>query len=124
MKTTQTFSVLFWLKQSSIKNGKAPLYARITVNGKRAELSLKRKVLVSEWDSNKSRLKGLGDEAKLLNEFLKQISADLFGVYQNLKRDGKLITSSIIKSRYLGEDDSRHALTDIIDYHNIHMKSR
>ncbi|MCH4554139.1 site-specific integrase [Aestuariibaculum lutulentum] len=123
MKTTQTFSVLFWLKQSSIKNGKAPLYARITVNGKRAELSLKRKVLISEWDSNKSRLKGLGDEAKLINEFLRQVNVDLFEIYQNLKREGKLISSSIIKSQYLGENDSRQALTDIIDYHKIHMKS-
>ncbi|WP_394367622.1 hypothetical protein [Aestuariibaculum suncheonense] len=49
MKTTQTFSVLFWLKQSNIKNGKAPLYACITVNDNRAELFLKRKVLISEF---------------------------------------------------------------------------
>jgi len=59
MTRTNTFSTLFWLKLSSAKNGKAPLYARITVNGKRSELSLKRKVYISDWDSAKSRLKAI-----------------------------------------------------------------
>ena len=45
MTRSNTFSVLFWLKLANAKNRKAPLYARITVNGKRSELSLKGKVL-------------------------------------------------------------------------------
>ncbi len=64
MKTLNTFSILFWLKLASAKNGKAPLYARITVNGKRAELSLKQKILIKDWDVKKNRLKGLSDDSK------------------------------------------------------------
>lgn len=48
MKTSNTYSVLFWLKLANAKNGKAPLYARIIVNGKRTELSLKRKLAISD----------------------------------------------------------------------------
>ena len=59
MKTSNTFSILFWLKLANAKNGKAPLYVRITVNGKRVELSLKRKLTISDWDATKSKLKGL-----------------------------------------------------------------
>ncbi|WP_363317276.1 hypothetical protein [uncultured Lutibacter sp.] len=33
---------------SSAKNGRTPLYARISVNGKHSELPLKRKVLISD----------------------------------------------------------------------------
>jgi len=69
MKNSHTFSILFWLKLANAKNGKAPLYARITVNGKRAELSLKRKITISNWDPSKIRLKGLNDESKLFNGF-------------------------------------------------------
>jgi len=123
MKNTSTFSVLFWLKQANAKNGKAPLYARITVNGKRAELSLKRKLPISDWDATKNRLKGLGDETKLVNNYLKQINSQLFETYQKFKREKKMVTSSIIKANFLGVDEHSHALTDIINYHNEHMKS-
>ena len=53
MKNAHTFGILFWLKLANAKNGKAPLYARITVNGKRAELSLKQKITISNWDPSK-----------------------------------------------------------------------
>lgn len=60
------YSVLVKIK-ANVKNGNVPLYARITVNGKWAELSLKRKLSISDWDSNKNGLKGLSDEIKMFN---------------------------------------------------------
>ena len=123
MKNSNTFSILFWLKQANAKNGKAPLYARITVNGKRAELSLKRKLSISDWDTNKNKLKGLSIEAKQVNNYIKQVNAQLFESYHKLKIENKLITSSIIKSCFLGNDNNSHSLLDIIEYHNTHMKT-
>jgi site-specific recombinase XerD len=123
MKTLNTFSILFWLKLASAKNGEAPLYARITVNGKRAELSLKQKLLISDWDAKKNRLKGLSDNIKKVNTYLKQINSQLFEIYQNLKREKKFVTSELLKAHFLGTDENRYALTDIIKYHNEHMKS-
>jgi len=122
MKTSNTFSILFWLKLATAKNGKASLYARITINGKRAELSLKRKINISDWNVKKNRLKGTSDEAKLINNYIKQVNSELFQIYQKLKNEKKLVTASIIKAFFLG-DENRHALSDIIKYHNEHMKS-
>jgi len=123
MKNAYTFSILFWLKLANAKNGKAPLYARITVNGKRAELSLKQKITISNWDPSKNKLKGLNDESKLINSYLKQIQAKLFGCYQKLSNEDKPFSSAIIKAHFLGENVSRYSLSDIIEYHNEHMKS-
>ena len=123
MKNTNTFSILFWLKLANAKNGKAPLYARITVNGKRAELSLKRKLLVSNWDASKNRLKGLSDETKIFNNYLEQVYSELFESYQDLKNRNQLVTAQLIKSSFLGNDEDNHGLSDIIEYHNEHMKS-
>ena len=78
MQTIHTFSVLFWLKLANKKDSKAPLYARITVNGRRAEISLKRKVAISDWDAFKNRLKGLGSEAKQVNNYLDGVRSRLF----------------------------------------------
>jgi hypothetical protein len=32
MSSHSSFSILFWIKKNKLKNGKAPLYARITLN--------------------------------------------------------------------------------------------
>ena len=73
MKTSTTFSILFWLKQSKAKNGEAPLYVRITVNGQRAEISLKRKIKLTNWSAIKNRVKGTNQEARTINEYLNQV---------------------------------------------------
>lgn len=121
MKNTDTFSILFWLRQANTKNRQAPLYARITVNGKRAELSLKRKVTISDWDSNKNKLKGLSEQNKLLNNYIEQVNSRLFECYQKLQSGNKLVTSNIIKAVFLGNEETRHTLSDIIEYHNTHF---
>ncbi len=44
MKNSNSFSILIWAnKAKSDVNGLMPLYARVTVMGKRAEISLKRR---------------------------------------------------------------------------------
>ncbi len=124
MATTNTsFGILFWLKLASAKNKKAPLYARITVNGKRAEISLKRKITITKWDSTKSKLKGTGEEPNLINNYLEQVHNKLFESYRKLVQENKLVSPQLVKVAFLGEDESRHKMSDIIEYHNEHMKS-
>lgn len=123
MKTSTTFSVLFWLKRSKTKNSQAPLYARVTVNGNRIEISLKRKVTISEWDNNKNRLRGNKPIAKLLNSYLDQVQNKFYKCYQELISQDKLITPQNIKAKFLGEDEQHHSLLEIIDYHNENAKN-
>ena len=48
------FKILFLIKKSKLlKNGEAPICMRITVNGQRAEIQIKRSVEVSKWNSQK-----------------------------------------------------------------------
>ena len=64
-------SVLFTLKKNKEdKAGEVPIYLRITVNGKRAEVSTNRKVEVLKWDSATQRAKGRSESARILNDHL------------------------------------------------------
>ncbi|TGV03460.1 Arm DNA-binding domain-containing protein [Flavivirga rizhaonensis] len=65
----------------------------MTVNGKRAELSLKRKLAVSNWDSTKNRLKGLSHEVSIINSYLNQVYLKLFECHQQLQQENKLISA-------------------------------
>lgn len=121
MKTSSTFSILFWANFSRVKNDKAPLYARITVNGKRAAISLKRKVLVSNWDIHRNRAKGTNEKSRILNSYLDEVYNHLFRCYQDLKTENKLVTAQAIKARYIGVDEQNHSIMDIINYHNEDM---
>lgn len=53
MRNENTFGIQFILRMNKMKNGKAPLYARITVNASRIELSLKIMVDVRDWNASK-----------------------------------------------------------------------
>ena len=124
MKTSTTFSILFWLKQSKAKNGEAPLYVRLTVNGKRAEISLKRKIKITNWNSSKNCVKGTNQEARIVNEYLNQVYKGIVQAKNELTLESKFITSQAIKSRFLKEDEQNHTLNDIIKYHNDDMLNK
>ncbi len=55
MQSQTTFSLSFWINATRAINNYSPVYARITVNGQRSEISLKRNVLFKEWDNTKNR---------------------------------------------------------------------
>lgn len=49
MRTQNTFSTLFLIQKSKAINNEALLYARVTVNGKRADISLKKRISLPLW---------------------------------------------------------------------------
>ena len=68
---TNTFSLLFYIRTTKIKaDSTAPIYVRITINGKRAELSAKRSIDPSKWNTKKGRSKGTNEQSKSLNKYL------------------------------------------------------
>ena len=123
MQTSKTFSIHFWLKMAKRKGDLTPIYARITVNGKRAEISLKRYTSVTYWDSKSKRVKPRTPGAKMLNAYLDDVYANLLTCHKQLTSEFKLITSHNIKARFLGEDEQFKTLMELVDYHNTSMKS-
>ncbi|MDX1544791.1 MAG: Arm DNA-binding domain-containing protein, partial [Christiangramia sp.] len=103
MRTSSTFSVLFWVHAQRAKNGLTPIYARISLNKKKLNISLKRKVDVELWDSKKQRVCGDNPYSLELNEFLDQEYSRLFQYYQELRIEGKVRSLENIQKKYFGE---------------------
>lgn len=122
MKTSQTLAILFWINASRATGTTAALYARITVNGKRANISLKRKVDIRLWDNRKSRVKGRGAETKQINEYIVLTQNQIFQSYMDLKAEGAIITAQSIKLKFLGGTKKIPTLKELIVYHNNKMK--
>ncbi len=117
MRTQNTFSTLFLVQKSKAINNEALLYARVTVNGKRADISLKKKIPLSLWDNKKKKARGNSNEARQINEYLNQVKTQLFQNFQDLKFKGELITANLIKINYLGEGDNSKTLQNLLEYH-------
>ena len=122
MRSKNTFSISFFVKKHRISNGKVPVYVRLTINGKRLDISAKRKILLDNWDEIRGTVRGSKNEAKALNNYLEQVRHSLYECAQELEKEGKLLTAEAIKYRYLGNDDRGRTLKQLIEYHNEEMK--
>ena len=94
-----TFSVLFFTRKISKNAEKLSIYARITVNGKSAEMSLQRKTSVNEWDSSKGRLRGSSERIKQMNRYLDQVYYQLLETHKRLLEKDNLISAKAVKMR-------------------------
>jgi site-specific recombinase XerD len=121
MKTSTTFSIHFWLKKTSTKNdGRIPIYARITVDGNRADLSLKRYVYDDHWCSKSRRASNRSSKGKDINSYLDFVYNKLIDCHQQLCLENSMVSAQAIKLRYLGKDKEVQTLVDLIKYHGDH----
>ena len=84
MKNVNTFGIQFVIRKHRIKDGEAPIYARITVNTNRCEISVKRRIHTDNWNNGKGMAKGKNPEISKLNSYLEQIRSQLTNYYQDL----------------------------------------
>lgn len=118
MRTKHTFSTMFWQQTTRAINNEATLYLRITVDGKRLNVSLKRRIPINLWDAKKKKAKGTSAKAKQINQYLDEVLNKVFQIYQELKYSDQLITVQIIKAKFIGEDEQLKTLLELIAYHS------
>lgn len=119
-----TFSELFYIKRSKLlKNGEAPIYLRITVNGKSGELSLKRSIEPSKWDTRKSKAKGRGENEQEINEYIKSIKGLVYTYQKQLQEEGKKVTANSIIDLLSGKKKEASELLEYFEEHNERVKS-
>lgn len=118
-------SILFWANKARIsqKTLKAPVYARVTINGKRAEISTGKYVEIKNWIASAGRIKGSSEEVRTINRFLDNINIKLYKIYEILKDEQGTVTSNDVKNRFLGKDTVRHSLCDLFSEHNEQVKN-
>ena len=86
---------------------------RITVNGQRAEIQIKRSVDISKWNSQKECAIGKERKSMELNHYLDTVRMKVLQIHRELEQDGKPITADVLKRRYYGEGDSPKMLLEV-----------
>jgi len=120
----RTFTVMFMIRRArTLKNQEVPIYMRITVDGERAEISIKRSVNLEYWSDIKGNAKSGTPYAKELNFFLEQVRHKVYEHQQDLINRNKIITATSLKNAFLniGDDDHR-TLLQAYDEHNATLE--
>ncbi|MBO0321637.1 site-specific integrase [Muricauda sp. CAU 1633] len=120
MRTRSTFSISFWISTSRRSDGTAKIYARITVDSQRVNMSLKYTIPVESWDPKGSRVLGRTTEAQEINAYLMEVETELFQCYRELRSKSIHITPQMVKAKYFGEDENQMTLTALFEHHNLH----
>jgi integrase len=110
-----TFKVLFYLKKNSLKDGKAPIMGRITVNGTIAQFSCKLNIKPSLWDTKANRAEGKSIEAQKINQKLDNIRTQIGKQYQSICDKDNFVSAEKVKNAYLGFGDEFRTFLSIAD---------
>lgn len=105
-----------------MKDGTVPIYARITLNGQRAEYSLQKSINENQWDNKKGRAKGFSKNDKEINSYLEFVKSNLYLKKRELEEAGRDFSALELKNFYLGVDRESKTLLEIFKDHNEKCK--
>ena len=114
-----SFSIIFWMKRGKAdKLGKAPIYARVTINGRRAEISTGQKIDSERWNINTGSVKGNKEEARIINTALDNIRNKIKSIYYDLTERQSIVTADLVKDSFLGKTLEEYSLIQLFQQHN------
>ncbi|SNR54472.1 Site-specific recombinase XerD [Lutibacter agarilyticus] len=114
-----SISLLFYIKRvKADSNGKANIYLRITVNGKRSEFSIQRKVPVDKWNPSANRVRGFSKEAQEINQYIDLISNKINKIHQQFIEQNKSFSAIQIRDTYLGKNEKNKMVLKLFQEHN------
>jgi len=115
----KTFNLLFIIKKNKIRtNGTAPIYLRITIDGKVSDIAAKRYIEPHKWDSKARKAIGNSQEAKTLNIYLKTLEQEVYDSHYLMLKEENDVTAVSLKSKLLGTDIEKRMLIPIFQEHN------
>lgn len=117
-----TFNLLYYLKKAKVNSlGEVPIYLRITIDGKITEISTKRTIQPSKWNSKSQKSSGSTEESKSLNFYLKSFEQKVYDAYHQLMKDKSKVTTEALKNKLLGKGEVTRTLISIFEDHNERM---
>ena len=114
-----TFNVLYFLNRTKvIKDGRVPIFTRITLNKQRAEFATGRHVEPDLWNLKQCKVLSSTKNAREINSYLELIKSNLLLKKREMEEQGRDVTAMDLKNVYLGIDGSDKTILQIFKEHN------
>jgi site-specific recombinase XerD len=120
-----TFNIIFYTKKTKPnREGKFPIYARITINGTRLELSTNRATANKNLEIVNGKIKGSSDETNSLNAHLQSFRHKLYNQYRELIDKKILVNATSLKNLVYGIEEKKKTVLELFSEHNKQVKER
>ena len=104
--------VLFFIRKSRLKkNGEAPVFLRITINGQQDEIRIQRSVPIHLWNNLKGCSKGKGRVSLELNSYIEALKVRLYQIHKELLCRDALITPQNMLVKLFAKEE-RHLVVE------------
>ncbi len=104
------------------ENNYVPIFMRLTLNGRRTEISMKKKVLLASWNKPSQSIKRSDKYFKITNDFLLLKKSEALNCYNLMLSGNEKFDVLDVRRRILGETNDK-TLMYAVDFHNEQMKS-
>ena len=106
------------------KNGKgeAPIFCKIVLDDLKKHFSTSVYCKPEQWDKDSQRVKGVGDEALLINRKLQEIYSQFIRIEKQLYEEGEQVSLQAIYDRYRGKT-IEHTLCSVFEERITRMKT-
>lgn len=116
-------SILFYLKRVKVNaQGLAPIFQRITINGRRLDNSTGKFVDPDKWHSEMSKMRGTSEEARSINGHLDNLKSKILNVEKNLIKKDIPVNFESFKNELTGKKEHERMLVPIFQEHNRKIK--
>jgi len=120
----QKLSINFILRKNvKHKDGKSPIYLRVTLDGDSFDKSISRSVKPQHWNNDTKRVKESSDHSQVINEYLSILHNKVLKAYNQLTLETDHVTIKKLKHRLLGKDAS-YKLIKLFRQHNERIEER
>lgn len=110
------------VKKKQDKRGLAPIYLRLTVNRKRKEYSITRRIQPEYWNVKLEKVMGNNQTEKEINTHINNIRHKLYKIHQVLSDNDEPITASRMIKELKGETKHKSRMTlEVFKEHNDQM---
>lgn len=117
MANSTNLTILIRGKKSTKSDNQLNLYARITYESQRAEISLGLQAEANDWDSKNGRAISKRQDSRNINSKIMIVRSDIYQAFQDLRAAKSIIDVNAIKRKYLGDEEKESTILDAFDYH-------
>lgn len=115
-----TFRISFYVRRTRPnKHGEVPVCVRITVNGQRADTTIRKSILPDQWDAIRGQASPRTTLGKAINLYIDTVRARIIRIHRDLEMDEQPFTAQQVLDLYLGRKTSnRRTLLKLFREHN------
>lgn len=106
------------------KQGLAPIWVRITIDGKRAESSIGKQINPNFWEAENGVVSSKCSDARHLNDYLILLKSEILRHYNILLSTKEIVTPEDVKNSFKGKKEAKKTFLQLFDQFNQHLSER